>query len=398
MPEHRRAFRILFSSLVCLGMGQSMLFAILPPAATEIGLSPFQVSIIFATSASLWVFMSPRWGRRSDVWGRRPVILIGLLGFGASMALLATMIQVGLWGIWPLAVVFPLMIASRCVFALFGSGTGPAAQAYVADRTSRSERTAGVSLVNAAFGMGQTIGPAAGALLAVVGLLAPLYFAAAAAAASAALVWWLLPEASPPLAHGDPRPPKMSFRDPRIVPYLWVAGALQAVRSTTAITLAFFLQAQLGLSAEETVQFAGAGFVVLALAGLFTQLVLVQRWRPSARRMMLVGTPIAFACFIVMLVGDDLLAYLGAQVLLGLGLGLVRPGTAAAASLSVGPEEQGAVAGLTNALGVVGNIFGPLLGTQLFEIDPRGPYVLNAALLAIAFVYIVTNRRIRALR
>src|SRR5262245_2859725 len=178
---HRRAFRTLFLCLVCIGMGQSMLFAILPPAAREIGLSPFQVSTIFATSASIWVFVSPRWGRQSDVWGRRPVILIGLLGFATSMSLLATMIFVGLHKLLPVSLVYPMMIASRCVFALVGSGTGPASQAYVADRTSRTERTSGVALVNAALGLGQTIGPGTGAALAVFGLLAPLYFSSALA-------------------------------------------------------------------------------------------------------------------------------------------------------------------------------------------------------------------------
>ena len=76
-----RALRVLFVCLVCIGLGQSMLFAILPPAARALGISPFRISTIFATSASIWVFVSPWWGRKSDVWGRRPVILIGLLGF-----------------------------------------------------------------------------------------------------------------------------------------------------------------------------------------------------------------------------------------------------------------------------------------------------------------------------
>lgn len=398
MSESRGGFRVLFASLVCLGIGQSMLFAILPPAAGEIGLSAFQVSLIFATSASVWVVMSPRWGRRSDVWGRRPVILVGLLGFGASMALLALTIQIALWQIWPLAVVFPLMILARCIFALFGSGTGPAAQAYVADRTSIAERTAGVSLVNAAFGLGQTVGPGAGALLAAFGLLAPLYFAAATAGLSALLIWWLLPEDRPPVASQDEQAPRMSFRDARVAPFFLVAAALQAVRSTTAITLAFFLQERLSLSASATVQFAGLSFVVLAVAGLFTQLVLVQRFKPTARMMMVYGAPFAIGAFALMVFGEGLGAYLAAQALLGIGLGLVRPGTAAAASLAVGPKEQGAVAGLTNAIGVVGNIFGPMVGTALFELEPTGPYLLNGALMVLTFAYILTNSRVRAVR
>jgi len=114
--------------------------------------------------------------------------------------------------------------------------------------------------------------------------------------------------------------------------------------------------------------------------------------------MMVIGTPIAFLSFVLMVVGDSLAAFLVAQALLGIGLGLVRPGTAAGASLAVEPDEQGAVAGLTNALGVVGNIFGPLLGTKLFEIDPHGPFVLNAVLMVLAFAYIMANRRIRAVQ
>ena len=111
--EHRRAFILLFVCLVCMGMGQSMLFSILPPAARQIGISPFQVSTIFATSASIWVFVSPMWGRRSDVVGRRTIILIGLLGYALSMTLLATTIEIGILGLLSPAIVYPMMVASR---------------------------------------------------------------------------------------------------------------------------------------------------------------------------------------------------------------------------------------------------------------------------------------------
>ena len=116
MGENRRAFQLLFVCLLCIGIGQSMLFSILPPAARSIGITPFQVSTIFATSASLWVFISPMWGRRSDLSGRRMIILIGLLGYALSMTLLATVIEIGIRGLLPVAIVYPLMVASRCVW------------------------------------------------------------------------------------------------------------------------------------------------------------------------------------------------------------------------------------------------------------------------------------------
>ena len=126
-PTHGRSFRILFVGLVCIGMGQSVLFSTLPPAARELGLTPFKISTIFATSAALWVFVSPWWGRRSDVVGRRPIILGGLLGYALSMALVATTITLGRTAVLPAAMVYPCLVGSRCIFALLGSGTGPAA-------------------------------------------------------------------------------------------------------------------------------------------------------------------------------------------------------------------------------------------------------------------------------
>lgn len=392
---HRRAFQILFVCLVCIGMGQSMLFAILPPAAREIGLSPFQVSTIFATSAAIWVFVSPRWGRQSDFWGRRTVILIGLLGFAASMALIATMIQVGIWKLLPVATVYPLMVASRCVFALFGSGTGPAAQAYVADRTSRDERTAGVAIVNAAVGVGQTVGPAVGGSLAVFGMVAPIYLAAVVAVASALSIWFFLPEHELPRARDRTTPSTLGFRDRRVLPFLLLATSLQAVHATTTITLAFFLQDTLGLDPHSTVQYSSAGFVVLAIAGLVAQLIVVQRFKPSPRTMIRSGILLSFAGSVGLATRAGFAVYAGALVLLGLGFGLMRPGTAAGASLAVPPEDQGSVAGLTNAIGVLGNVFGPMLGTTLYALTPIAPSVMNAVLMVAALVLVTTSRQIR---
>lgn len=393
-----RAFLTLFLCLICVGLGQSMLFAILPPAARALGLSPFQVSTIFAASATIWVFVSPMWGRRSDVMGRRPVILIGLLGFAVSMVLLASMIQIGLAGILPAVVVYPLMVASRCVFALFGSGTGPASQAYVADRTDPIDRPAGLALLNAAFALGQTFGPAMGALLSLVSLLFPLYASAALAVVSGAVIWFLLPEDGPPMKASAAGQRKLSFRDRRVVPFFLLDCCVQAVRATTTITLAFFLQDKLGLGAAQTARYAGIGFSVQALAGLFSQLIVVQRIRPTARQMIDVGIPISLLGCILLVLRGPYAVDLAAMAALGVGLGLLRPGSSAGASLSVEPEEQGAVAGLSGAIGVTGNIFGPLLGTGLYSVTPLAPFLLNALVMALALVFVRVNKRIRRLR
>jgi MFS family permease len=396
--KNRRALSVLFVCLVCIGLGQSMLFAILPPAARALGISPFRISTIFATSASIWVFVSPWWGRRSDVVGRRPVILTGLLGYGLSMALLATTIQLGAAGLVSAAIVYPMLVASRCVFALIGSGTGPASQAYIAERTSVAERAAGLALVSAAIGLGETLGPAMGAALATVGLVAPIYFSAGLAALSAAVIWFRLPEDGPRRALDAAPPPRLGYADRRVVPFLAIGAALQAVRATTVITFALFLQDTFALSAQEAAQRAGIGFVTLAAAGLFAQLVLVQRLRPTARAMIRGGVPLMVVAFALLVAGRALWLYLIGLACLGLGLGLVRPGSAAGASLAVTAEEQGAVAGLLGGLVVLGNVFGPMLGTTLYTLSPRAPYALNAAIMTAVLVFVLANPRIRGLR
>jgi len=393
-----RALRVLLVCLVCIGLGQSMLFAILPPAARALGISPFRISTIFATSASIWVFVSPWWGRKSDVWGRRPVILIGLLGFGLSMALLATTIAFGAAGLLSAVAVYPLLIVSRCVFALIGSGTGPASQAYIADRTTTTDRAAGLALVSAAMGFGETIGPAMGAALATFGLVAPIYFTAALAVASAGVIWWRLPEDGPVRPAGSTAAPRLGYADVRVVPFLAVGASLQAVRATTVITLALFLQDTFVLTAEQAAQRAGTGFVALAAAGLFSQLVLVQRLRPTARTMIQTGVPLMVLAFALLVVGGSFVLHLVALGSLGLGLGLVRPGSAAGASLAVSAEEQGAVAGLLGGLAVLGNVFGPMLGTTLYSLSPRAPYALNGALMTCVLIFVLLNPRIRATR
>ena len=217
--QRRRAFQILFLSLVCLGVGQSGMFAILPPVSRELGMSEFQTGAIFAISATIWVFSSAFWGARSDRYGRRPMVVLGLSAFAVSTFLFATSIELGLAGWLSVGIVYPMMVASRSIYGVFGSAGFPAAQGYIADRTSPSERTNAVASLNAAFGLGTTAGPGVIAALAVLGTVAPFYFVAALGALSAFAIWRFLPERTRPVQQRREQT-RLSWRDPRILPFI----------------------------------------------------------------------------------------------------------------------------------------------------------------------------------
>jgi len=382
--ERRRAFGILFVSLVCMGAGQTVLFNILPPLSRQLGLSTVQTTSVFAVSAAVWVVTSTFWGKKSDRWGRKPIMLLGLLAFAASFALFATVMLGGLRHWIPAIAVFPLMIASRSIYGLLGSGTQPASQAYVADRTTPAERLQGVATVGSAFGLGTTVGPAIASLFAVIGLLAPFYFISALALASAATIWFLLPERTPPrereYVHSD-----LKWYDRRILPFVIFAIGLSTASTVPIQTMGFFFMDVLHVKPEAAAQFNMIGQMSSSMAALFAQLVLIQRVHISARAMTNWGLGAALACGVIFLLSGQFGPLVVALALSGLGFGMARPGFTSGASLSVAPHEQGAVAGIIGGASAMGFIAGPLIG-YMYEWSPYVPYTFMSVLMLALFV------------
>jgi MFS family permease len=375
-------------------MGQSLLLSILPPLSRDLGMSEWQVGAVFALSAGLWVVASPFWGRRSDNIGRKPVILIGLSGFAVSMVLLALVIQAGLSGWMTLAIAFPLMIVTRGVFGLLGSGAFPASQAYIADRTTRRERTPALATIGAAFGMGVVLGPGIGALLVDWGILTPLYVVAAIAATGAVAVWFMLPERTPP--RGQRALPKVGSWDRRLRPFVIASIVLSACQAGTMQTVGFYMIDLLELGADHAVREVGIGLTMSAAASLVVQLIVIRRFSPSPRTLLHGGVAISFACFILFALSNSYLPVMAALIAQGFGFGMLRPGIAAAGSLSVDYDEQGSAAGVINGLGAAGHVVSPFVALPLYELWMRAPYVLNAVLMALLLAYLLTNKQVRA--
>jgi MFS family permease len=384
--EKERAVAILFVSLICMGAGQSVMFAILPSLVRRLGLTEFQGSLPFVASATIWLFTSSYWGGKSDRWGRKPVILLGLTAFGISFASFAAIADLGVHGILGVAVCYPMMIAARAVYGLFGSGASPAAQAYIADRTTREERTSGVATLSAAFGLGTTIGPGIGSALVVFGLFAPFYFVALVAFASAATIWFLLPETTKPHIHAAQRR-ALKWHDRRIWPFIVFGVGISTAGAVPIQTVGYLFIDVLHYSSKEAPQYTGIGLVAGAVAALFAQLVIVQRFHLSARTLMRWGGATCILSFALFAIGRQFGPLVFALMINGLGFGMVRPGYAAAASLSVDPHEQGAIAGLTGATAGAGFIFGPMIATGLYRISPSAPFLFGGGLMLVCYLY-----------
>lgn len=392
----QRAIALLFVCLIGNGIGQTLMFAILPPLAHDLGLSEFQVGSIFAVSATIWVFSSAYWGARSDRMGRRPVILIGLVAFGISTLSFASVMGLGLWGVLTPLWTYILLIASRSIFGIFGSGAYPASQAYIADRTTAEERTEGMATLNAAFGLGAAVGPGIGAALTVLGVIAPIFFVGIVGLSSAIAIWLLLPERSAP--HQRPELKPLSWLDERVLPFVIFAMVQGTAGAIPIQTIAFVIRDILHTHTTDTQQLAGVGLMCSAIASLFAQFVLVQRFKLRTRFLVYAGIIVALVSNLLIILAIaspnyGLIAF--SLVLSGLGFGMLRPGFAGAASLAVSTEEQGAMAGLTGGAGASGFIFAPLIGNSLYAIHPSLPYILGAILMIALLLYMLNSRALK---
>lgn len=386
--ERKRAFFILFVSLVCMGAGQSVIYTILPPLGRQLGLVPTQITTIFAASAVIWIFSSAFWGVRSDRWGRRPVMLLGLVAFAVSFACFATVMHAGLNKWMPAFLIFPALIVSRSIYGTFGSGTSTSAQAYVADRTAPHERLKGISVISMAFAFGTTFGPVIGSSLTLFGLYVPFYFIAGWAIVSAASIWYFLPERTPPKSHAV-RKTTLRWYEPRMFPFMAFGLVLSLIGAIPIQTSGFFFQDVLHLDAHMTAVYTSIGLMASDMAALFAQFVVVQRLGIPSRTLTIAGICTTVLSNTVFIFVQDFPTLVLAMIMSGLGFGMARPGFTSGASLAVAPHEQGAVAGLLNAAGAAGFIFGPVIG-WLYEFSPRVPYIFGVvamlSLLAAQFL------------
>lgn len=395
-----RQFRLLFICLLVIGAGNSMLLAVAPPLVRQLGLADSSVGWIFSLSALLWVLMSPGWGRLSDRIGRRPVAAFGLGAYAVSMGSFGFVVMLGQGGWLTGLYLFTWLMLARAIFGAFGSASSPAAQAYIADRTTRMERTEQLAGLTAAFALGQAFGPAiCAALAAKFGLVFPIWLVAALAAIASFAIWRFLPENTPPKSErprGEWRESLALVRDRRLSGYLIYGFALSIVAGVTVQVFGLFTMDRLGASGEQGAELTAAGFMVNALALLATQMAILPRLRLGPRGLMAWGAGLLALGVGVQIIASSLAALLVAQAVQGLGAGLARPGFSGGASVAVNPDEQGSAAGLVVAANGAGFVFSPLLGGVVYEtVGMNAPLVIALVLLIALMTFALRSRRLR---
>ncbi|MDH3249670.1 MAG: MFS transporter, partial [Acidimicrobiia bacterium] len=164
-------------------LGFGIIIPLLPLYADSFGASPTTIGVLFASYSLAQFVLSPVWGRISDRVGRKPVLVVTIIGSAVGSLVL------GLAG--SLIVLF----VGRIIDGASGASVA-VARATVADVATPEQRPRLMGLLGAAFGFGFVIGPVVGSLAALGGPAVPFFLAAAISALNAVATWIRVPETS----------------------------------------------------------------------------------------------------------------------------------------------------------------------------------------------------------
>ncbi|ALW89026.1 MFS transporter [Deinococcus actinosclerus] len=391
---------ILFLTIFIAMLGLSVLFPIIAPLGRQLGLTETQTGW-FSTGYSLMQFIfSPIWGGRSERVGRKPVLLMGLVGFSISFGLFGVLAQAGLNGALGGTLLFVLLVASRVIGGMLSSATLPTAQAMMADLSSAKDRAASLGLIGAAFGLGVVFGPAIGAALSGISLTAPVFFSAALGLITALVAWRTLPETRVSGAKVAAKGSRRALLSQPTVLLLLAVSALSTLASVgMEQTIGFYVQDTLRLTPEGAARTVG---IMLTLFGFVAALVQGGAIRPLAKK--LPTTPLVSAGLLIMGVGM-LLVPAGqafwpitlALAVVGVGSAILSPSLSAGLSLSAGEDLQGTVAGLNSSALALGRMAGPLISTGLYQtVSHAAPYILSGSvLLALLAVMLLIRPKVQ---
>ncbi|SMB93111.1 MFS transporter [Deinococcus hopiensis] len=382
---------ILFLTIFVAMLGLSVLFPIIAPLGRQLGLSETQIGW-FSTAYSLAQFVfAPIWGNRSERVGRKPVLLLGLVGFSLSFGLFAVLATLGTSGALTGTGLFLGLVVSRLIGGVLSSATLPTAQAMMADLSGERDRAAAMGLIGAAFGLGVVFGPGLGAVLSGLGLTVPIFFSAGLGLLTALAAFLTLPETrrggGTAASRGDGG---ALLGRPGILLFLAVSALYTLASVGMEQTIAFYVQDTLHLVPAQTARTVGE---MLAVFGFLSAAVQGGAIRPLSKKV--APGPLITLGLLVMGAGMFLLpqtftfwTITAALAVIGVGSAILGPSLSAALSLSVGEGEQGRVAGLNSSALALGRMTGPLLGTGLYQVAGKGaPYLLSGGILAALLVW-----------
>lgn len=380
--DNKRLFSIILIVFIDL-LGFSLILPLLPYYAETFNANSFVTGLLVASYATAQLIGAPILGRLSDRFGRRPILLVSVFGTFLGFILLG------------FANTLLVLFAARVIDGFTG-GNISIAQAYISDVTDARNRSKGLGMIGAAFGLGFIIGPAAGGFLSQWGYHVPALTAAGISFLNLVLIYFWLPESLTPEKRAA-----MTGRRPAFTLGALLAALTRPFTGSLLITRFFFGLAfaifqtifslyalnKFNLAAEQT----GYILTYVGVLSVITQGFLIGRLTGKFRDDILIT-----ACVALMglsLVGWALVPSVAALLIvltpIALSGGVLNTLLSSTLTRAVEPQEVGGILGLSTSVESATRIFAPILGGALLQsLGTWAPGVFSAVVMAGVFVYV----------
>ena len=366
---------LLLLNLFIAFLGIGLVIPVLPSLMNEMHINGATVGALTASFAIAQLIFSPMVGRATDKYGRKIMIVIGLFIFGISEFLFGIGKQI------------EVLFLSRILGGISGAFIMPAATAFIADITTKETRSKALGYMSAAINTGFIVGPGIGGFLADFGIRVPFFFAGGLGTTAGILSIILLSE---PKRNEENIEVNTENQDKKsrfkliFQPIYFIAFVLIFIASFGLSSFesffSLFVDHKFHFTAKDIafVITIGAIFGVIAQVVLFDKLV--SRWGEIKliRNSLILSGTLVF----LMTVVKSHMSILLVTFMVFIGFDLFRPSVTSYLSKIAG-DNQGFVGGMNSTFTSLANVFGPLLGGMLFDININYPYYFATIILAI---------------
>ncbi|WP_416825455.1 multidrug efflux MFS transporter NorA [Ectobacillus polymachus] len=371
MQRPNMTLAILLMNLFIAFLGIGLVIPVTPTIMDELHLSGSIVGYMVATFAVTQLIVSPIAGRWADRFGRKRMIIIGLLFFSLSEFLFGIGENVG------------VLFISRMLGGVSAAFIMPAVTAFIADTTTIQTRSKALGYMSASISAGFIVGPGIGGFLAEIDSRLPFFFAAAFALFSAILSVITLrePERNPEneTAAEQKTGMKRIFSPMYFIAFMIILISSFGLAAFESL-FALFVDHKFGFTPKD-IAFAITGGAII---GAIVQVVLFDRFTKWFGEIRLIRYSLIFSTVLVFLVTivQSYYTILLVTIIVFVGFDLIRPAVTTYLSKIAG-DEQGFVGGMNSMFTSIGNVFGPIIGGALFDMNVNYPFYFATITLVV---------------
>ncbi|ARK24394.1 MFS transporter [Sporosarcina sp. P37] len=382
MKKESITLGLLLTNLLIAFLGIGLVIPVMPRLMNELHITGTVVGYMVAIFAMAQLLASPISGRWVDTFGRKKMIVAGLVIFSSSEFLFG------------IGQTLPVLFASRILGGISAAFIMPAVTAFIADITTMETRSKALGFMSAAISTGFILGPGIGGFLAGFGTRVPFFFAGGLALFAAVFSFIVLrePDRYQEAVTEDESKPglKRIFAPHYFIVFIIILILSFGLASFESI-FSLFVDHKFGFTPKDiAIIITGSGLV-----GAVAQVLLFDKLARTIGEKRLILFCLIFSAFLVFLATfvQSYFAVLAVTMIIFVGFDLIRPAATSYLSKIAG-NEQGFVGGMNSMFTSIGNVFGPVIGGALFDIDVDYPFYFGAfvLLLGVALNYLWIKR------